>query len=93
MSFGRSLSRDALTGKTNTAKARIIKNSTQNGLYKKHVPSGVAMSELSNGIKKHTSKSHETIPLMISPWKYFSPGASLSHFKYNTYKNNNKYFL
>jgi hypothetical protein len=27
------------------------------------VPSGVAMSELSNGIKKHTSKSHETIPL------------------------------
>jgi hypothetical protein len=34
-------------------------------LFKKNepVPSGVAMSELSNGIKKHTSKSRETIPL------------------------------
>jgi hypothetical protein len=27
------------------------------------VPSVVAMSELSNGTKKHNSKSHETIPL------------------------------
>jgi hypothetical protein len=27
------------------------------------VPDGVAMSELSNGTKKHTSKSRETIPL------------------------------
>jgi hypothetical protein len=27
------------------------------------VPSGVAMSELSSGIKRHTSKSRETIPL------------------------------
>jgi hypothetical protein len=27
------------------------------------VPSGVALSELSNSTKKHTSKSHETIPL------------------------------
>jgi hypothetical protein len=29
----------------------------------KPVPEGVAMSELSNGTKKHTSKSRETIPL------------------------------
>jgi hypothetical protein len=29
------------------------------------VPSGLAMSELSNGTKKHTSKSRETIPLII----------------------------
>jgi hypothetical protein len=28
---------------------------------------GVAMSELSNGTKKHTSKSYETIPLMPEP--------------------------
>jgi hypothetical protein len=27
------------------------------------IPAGVAMSELSNGTKKHTSKSRETIPL------------------------------
>jgi hypothetical protein len=42
--------------KTTSAKARKIKNSTRN-------PAGVAMSELSNGTKKHTSKSRETIPL------------------------------
>jgi hypothetical protein len=31
--------------------------------FKKKTPEGVAMSELSNGTKKHTSKSPETIPL------------------------------
>jgi hypothetical protein len=60
MSRGRSLSRDSLTAKTTTAKARLIKNSTRNHLLKKPVPSGVAMSKLSNGTKKHTSKSRET---------------------------------
>jgi hypothetical protein len=30
---------------------------------KKPAPDGVAMSELSNGTKKHTLKSRETIPL------------------------------
>jgi hypothetical protein len=65
MSPGRSLSRDLLTAKTTSAKARKIKNSTQNRLKKKNqpVPEGVAMSDLSNGTKKHTSKSRETIPL------------------------------
>jgi hypothetical protein len=29
------------------------------------VPSGVAMSGLSNGTKKHKSKSHEIIPLIL----------------------------
>jgi hypothetical protein len=33
---------------------------------KKTDPEGVAMSELSNGTKKHTLKSHETIPLNYS---------------------------
>jgi hypothetical protein len=65
MSPGRSLSRDSLTAKTTSAKAQKIKNSTQNRLYfNKRTRSGrVAMSELSNGTKKHTSKSRETIPL------------------------------
>jgi hypothetical protein len=38
---------------------------TRNRLYfkKTNRKTGVAMSELSNGIKKHTSKSRETIPL------------------------------
>jgi hypothetical protein len=66
---GRSLSRDSLTAKTTSVKARIIENSIRNRLYfKKRTRSvRVAMSELSNGTKKHTSKSHETtgIPLSI----------------------------
>jgi hypothetical protein len=68
MSCGRSLSRDSLTAKTTREKAQIIENSTQNRLYLKNepVPSGVAMSELSNGTKKHNSQSHETIPLMAT---------------------------
>jgi hypothetical protein len=51
MSPGRSLSRDSLTAKTTSANARKIKNLSY------------PMSELSNGTKKHTSKSRETIPL------------------------------
>jgi hypothetical protein len=68
MSCSRSLSRDSLTGKTTSAKARIIENSTQNQLYFKKQTrlSGLAMSELSNGTKKYTSKSRETIPLRIT---------------------------
>jgi hypothetical protein len=67
MSCGHSLSRDSLTWKTTTAKAQIIKNSTQNRLFKinEPVPSGVAMSELSNGIKKH-----DTIPLKIKQVRF-----------------------
>jgi hypothetical protein len=65
MSCGRSLSRDLLTGKTTSTNPRIIENLTRNRLYfkKEPVPSGVAMSYLFYGIKKHTSKSRETIPL------------------------------
>jgi hypothetical protein len=53
------------TAKTNSAKAQKIQNLTRNRLKKKNEPiqEGVAMSELSNGTKKHTSKSRETIPL------------------------------
>jgi hypothetical protein len=58
MSRGCSLSRDLLTAKTTSVKARKIENSTRKN---KPDPSGVAMSELSNGTKKHTSKSQETI--------------------------------
>jgi hypothetical protein len=61
MSCGRSLSRDSLTAKTTSAKARKIKNSTRKKKKNEPVLSGVAMSELSNGTKKHTSL--ETIPL------------------------------
>jgi hypothetical protein len=62
---GCALSRDSCPAKTTSAKARKIKNSTRNRLLKKNepAPDGVAMSELSNSTKKHTSKSHETIPL------------------------------
>jgi hypothetical protein len=65
MSCGRSLSRDLLIAKTASGKDQIIKNSTQNQIFLKNEPvlSGVAMSELSKGTKKHTSKSCETIPL------------------------------
>jgi hypothetical protein len=64
MSPGRSLSRDLLTAKTTSAKAQKIKNSTRNRLFlNKPVPEWVAVSELSNGTKEHTSKSRETIPL------------------------------
>jgi hypothetical protein len=64
MSPGHALSRDSCPAKTTSAKARKIKNSTKNGFLKKLTRSGnVAMSELSNGTKKHTSKSRETIPL------------------------------
>jgi hypothetical protein len=60
------LSQDSLTAKTTSAMAQKIKNSTRNRLY---FLSGVAMSELSNGTKKDTSKSRETIPLI--KWKAF----------------------
>jgi hypothetical protein len=64
MSPGRALSRDSCPAKTTSGEARKIKNSTRNRLLKKNAPApeGVAMSELSNGTKKHTSKSRETIP-------------------------------
>jgi hypothetical protein len=76
VSCGRSLSRDLLTAKTTTANAQIIKNSTQNRLYER-VPSGVAMSELSNGTKKHTLKSRETLPLINAA--YLPANAILKH--------------
>jgi hypothetical protein len=65
MSPGQSLSRDSPSAKTTSAKAQKIKNLTQNLLFflNEPVPAGVAMSELSIGTKKHTSKSRETIPL------------------------------
>jgi hypothetical protein len=60
--------RDSCTAKTTSAKAQKIKNSTRNRCLKKEpAPDGVAMSELSNGTKKHTSKSRETIPLTALP--------------------------
>jgi hypothetical protein len=68
MSPRRALSRDSCTEKTTSAKARKIKNSTRNRLKKKKndpAVEGVAMFELSNGTKKHTSKSRETIPLSV----------------------------
>jgi hypothetical protein len=65
MSCGRSLSRDSITGKSTTAKARIIKNLTRNWLFFKPVPSGVAMSEQFNGIKKHTSKISWDYPFKL----------------------------
>jgi hypothetical protein len=34
---------------------------------------GVAMSELSNGTKKHTSKSYETIPLKAMIYQTMGP--------------------
>jgi hypothetical protein len=37
---------------------------------------GVAMTELSNGTKKHTSKSHETIPSKLKGPEYFNWGDS-----------------
>jgi hypothetical protein len=71
---GRSLSRDSLTAKSTSAKARKIKNSTRNWLFKNEpVPAGVAMSELSYGTKKHTSKSRETIPLKWTGKMSFPP--------------------
>jgi hypothetical protein len=65
MSPGRALSRDSCPAKTTSAKDRKIENLTRNRLFKKNepAPDRVAMSELSNGTKKHTSKSRETIPL------------------------------
>jgi hypothetical protein len=62
-----SLSQDSLSGNTTATKARSIKYTTRNGNFFKNEPilSGVAMSELSNSIKKHTPKSHETIPFKI----------------------------
>jgi hypothetical protein len=67
MSPGRALSRDSCPAKTTSAKARKIKNLTRNRCLKKYepAPDGVEMFELSNGTKKHTSKSRETIPLRL----------------------------
>jgi hypothetical protein len=73
MSPGRALSRDSCPAKTTSAKARKIENLTQNRLEKKEpVPEGVAMSKLSNGTKKHTSNSRETIPLNANEIAVFS---------------------
>jgi hypothetical protein len=57
MSPGRALQKLLRQGPKNQ------KFDTKSTLKKEPVPEGVAMSELSNGTKKHTSKSRETIPL------------------------------
>jgi hypothetical protein len=65
MSPSCSLSRDSLTAKTTSAKARKkkIRHKIDFIFKNEPVPAGVAMSELNNGTKIHTSKSRETIPL------------------------------
>jgi hypothetical protein len=74
MSPGRSLSRDSLTAKTTSAKAGKSKIRHKIDFKKNEpVPEGVAMSDLSNGTKKHTSKSRETIPLSEKKLKLLFP--------------------
>jgi hypothetical protein len=72
MSPGRSLSRDSLTGKLLAPRPEKSKIRHEIDFKKKRpVPEGVAMSELSNGTKKHTLKSRETIPLNKNPFPYY----------------------